>query len=118
MSPSGGTIAVTADRLSAAGLELAPLAPQTQDALRRLVPPARPLNPLDVGGLAREVGVFAASDAQSALARDETVGVTFIVVATTPQLEQKVRSWGEAPIADARADGDTAHAGTARRWRA
>src|SRR6185436_5109027 len=63
------------------------------------VPPARPLNPLDVGGLAREASVSAASDAQAALARDPTVGVTFIVVATTPQLEQKVRSWGEAAIA-------------------
>lgn len=99
MSPSGGTIAVTADRLEAAGLELAPLAPDTRALLGCIVPPSRQLNPLDVGGLAREASVSGALDAQAALARDPTVGVVFIAVATTPQLAEKVRSWGEAAIA-------------------
>lgn len=99
LSPSGGTIAVTADRIAAAGLELAALAPQTQHALRKIVPPSRPLNPLDVGGLARDVGVATALDAQAALSEDPTVGVVLIVVATTPQLDEKVRRWGEAAVA-------------------
>jgi acyl-CoA synthetase (NDP forming) len=99
LSPSGGTIAVTADRLAVAGLELAELAPATRTALSRIVPPARPLNPLDVGGLPREQGVSAASEAQALLSNDGTVGVLLIVVATTPQLEEKVRAWGEAAIA-------------------
>lgn len=99
LSPSGGTIAVTADRIEAAGLKLAELAPATRDALRQIVPPSRPLNPLDVGGLARERGVTAALDAQAALARDDNVGMIFIVVATTPQLDEKVRRWAEAALA-------------------
>ena len=99
LSPSGGTIAVTADRLAAAGLQLADLAPATRGALARIVPESRLLNPLDVGGLPRERGVSAAEDAQALLFADPNVGVVFIVVATTPQLQQKVRSWGQAALA-------------------
>lgn len=99
LSPSGGTIAVTADRIAAAGLELAALAPETQTTLRKIVPPSRPLNPLDVGGLARDVGVSTALGAQAALSGDPNVGVVLIVVATTPQLDEKVRRWGEAAVA-------------------
>lgn len=99
ISPSGGTIAVTADRIAAAGLELAALAAPTRAALAHIVPPARPFNPLDVGGLAREVAVSAAEDAQKLFSEDPTVGVVFIVVATTPQLDEKVRRWGRAALA-------------------
>jgi acetyl-CoA synthetase (ADP-forming) len=99
VSPSGGTIAVTADRVAAAGLELARPSDDTRAALSRIVPPSRPLNPLDVGGLPREAGVSAAEDAQALLAADPNVGVVFIVVATTPQLEEKVRRWGAAALA-------------------
>jgi acetyl-CoA synthetase (ADP-forming) len=99
LSPSGGTIAVTADRLANAGLELAELAPATRAALSHIVPPARQLNPLDVGGLPREQGMSAANEAQALLSKDPTVGVLLIVVATTPQLEDKVRAWGEAAMA-------------------
>jgi acetyl-CoA synthetase (ADP-forming) len=98
LSPSGGTIAVTADRLASAGLELAELAPATRAALSHIVPPARQLNPLDVGGLPRQQGMSAANEAQALLSKDSTVGVLLIVVATTPQLEDKVRAWGEAAI--------------------
>ncbi|MDB5925782.1 MAG: acetyl-CoA synthetase [Betaproteobacteria bacterium] len=99
LSPSGGTIAVTADRLYGAGLELAELVPATREALSRIVPPTRPLNPLDVGGLPREQGVSAANDAQALLSNDPSVGIVFIVVATTPHLDEKVRKWGETAIA-------------------
>ena len=99
LSPSGGTIAVTADRIEAAGLELAELAPATQSALGRIVPASRLLNPLDVGGLPRERGVTAAEDAQALLLADPNVGVVFIVVATTPHLQEKVRQWGVAALA-------------------
>lgn len=98
MSPSGGTIAVTADRLSTAGLALAELAPETRARLQALVPETRPLNPLDIGGLPREQGLPAAIAAQAAYAADPGVGVLFIVVATTPQLENKVRAWAQAAM--------------------
>ena len=42
ISPSGGTIAVTADRIAAAGLQLARLTPETETKLRRFVPAPRP----------------------------------------------------------------------------
>jgi acyl-CoA synthetase (NDP forming) len=67
--------------------------------LSRIVPPTRPLNPLDVGGLPREQGVSAANDAQALLSNDPSVGIVFIVVATTPHLDEKVRKWGETAIA-------------------
>ena len=99
LSPSGGTIAVTADRIEAASLQLAELAPATRDALSRIVPASRLLNPLDVGGLPRERGVSAAEDAQALLSADPNVGVVLIAVATTPQLDEKARRWGEAALA-------------------
>jgi acetyl-CoA synthetase (ADP-forming) len=99
ISPSGGTIAVTADRIAAAGLTLAQPTAATGEALRALVPESRPLNPLDVGGLPRERGVSAAEDAQALLSADPNVGIVLIVVATTPQLEEKVRRWGAAAMA-------------------
>jgi acetyl-CoA synthetase (ADP-forming) len=102
ISPSGGTIAVTADRVAAAGIALAEPIPKTCEALRELVPAPRPLNPLDVGGLPRERGVSAAEDAQALLSADPNVGIVLIVVATTPQLEEKVRRWGAAALASAK----------------
>lgn len=99
LSPSGGTIALAADRLAAAGVPLAAPSPATRTALAAFVPPSRPCNPLDVGGLAREAGLPAAIAAQAAFAQDPSVGVTLIVVATTPQLEDKVRAWGATAVA-------------------
>ena len=99
LSPSGGTIAITADRLSAAGLRLAELGQGTRELLTALVPSGRLLNPLDVGGLPRDAGLPAALAAQAAFAADPDVGVIFIVIATTPQLEDKVLAWGQAAIA-------------------
>jgi len=99
LSPSGGTIAVTADRLAAAGLTLAQPSTATRQSLADLVPASRPLNPLDVGGLSRETGVTGAIAAYEAFARDPSIGAVLIIVATTPQLEEKVRRWGEAALA-------------------
>lgn len=98
LSPSGGTIAVTSDRIVAAGLKLAELVPETCSQLGELVPPGRPLNPLDVGGLPRGASLEGAIKAHQLLARDPHVGVVLIVVATTPQLEEKARRWGQAAL--------------------
>jgi acyl-CoA synthetase (NDP forming) len=99
LSPSGGTIAVTADRIAAAGLRLARLAESTQRALHEIVPPARPVNPLDVGGLARDQGLASARSCYELLADDPDTAVVLIVVATTPQLDDKVRLWAELALA-------------------
>ncbi|MEO8441300.1 MAG: acetate--CoA ligase family protein [Betaproteobacteria bacterium] len=99
LSPSGGTIAVTADRIAAAGLRLAQLAQPTQHALHEIVPASRPVNPLDVGGLARDAGLAGARDCYELLAGDPDTAVVLIVVATTPQLDAKVRLWAELALA-------------------
>lgn len=99
LSPSGGTIAVTADRIAASGLRLAQLAEPTQRALHEIVPVARPVNPLDVGGLARDAGLASARDCYELLAGDPDTAVVLIVVATTPQLDAKVRLWAELALA-------------------
>ncbi len=98
MSPSGGTIAITADRLAASGLRLAQLAQTTQRALHEIVPVTRPANPLDVGGLARDAGLTSARDCYQLLAADPDTGLVLIVVATTPQLDAKVRLWAELAV--------------------
>ncbi len=59
---------MTADRLAAAGLRLAQLSDPTQRALHEIVPATRPVNPLDVGGLAREQGVASAGTCYELLA--------------------------------------------------
>ena len=98
LSPSGGTIAVTADRIVAAGLRLAAPNQATTEALHAIVPPSRPVNPLDVGGLAREAGLESAGRCFELLADDSDVAVVMIVVATTPQLNEKVKLWGELAL--------------------
>lgn len=99
MSPSGGTVAVTGDRVAAAGLTLAAPGAGTVAGLRKLLPPGRTINPLDVGGLPRSSGLDSALTAYELLAQDPAVGAILIAVATTPQLEDKVRRWGAAALA-------------------
>ncbi len=99
MSPSGGTVAVTGDRVVAAGLTLAEPGAATVAELRKLLPPGRTINPLDVGGLPRTSGLDSALTAYELLAKDPAVGAILIAVATTPQLEDKVRQWGSAALA-------------------
>ncbi len=98
LSPSGGAIAVTADRIAAANLRLAQLSDTTQRALHGIVPAMRPANPLDVGGLARDEGVTSAGTCYELLAADPDTAAVLIVVATTPQLDDKVRLWGELAL--------------------
>jgi acetyl-CoA synthetase (ADP-forming) len=98
ISPSGGTVAVTGDRVAAAGLALASPGAATAAGLRPLLPPGRLINPLDVGGLPRASGLDSALTAYRALAADPAIGAILIAVATTPQLEDKVRQWGQAAL--------------------
>lgn len=99
MSPSGGTVAVTGDRVIAAGLALAEPGEAARHELQKLLPPGRTFNPLDVGGLPRASGLDSALTAYELLAKDPAVGAILIAVATTPQLEDKVRRWGAAALA-------------------
>lgn len=98
ISPSGGTVAVTGDRVAAAGLAPATPGTATEAALRPLLPPGRMINPLDVGGLPRASGLDSALTAYRAFAADPAIGAILIAVATTPQLEDKVRQWGQAAL--------------------
>jgi acetyl-CoA synthetase (ADP-forming) len=102
LSPSGGTIAVTADRIAAANLRLAQLSDTTRNRLHEIVPASRPANPLDVGGLAREQGLASARSCYELLAADADTAAILIVVATTPQLDDKVRLWAELALARAK----------------
>lgn len=99
MSPSGGTVAVTGDRVVTSGLALAEPADATRHELQKLLPPGRTYNPLDVGGLPRASGLDSALTAYELLARDPAVGAILIAVATTPQLEDKVLQWGKSALA-------------------
>jgi acyl-CoA synthetase (NDP forming) len=84
LSPSGGTVAITADRLAASGLRLAAISDETTAALQQIVPSTRVLNPLDIGGLAG--GLDTAVRCYELLADNSDTSLLFIVVATTPDL--------------------------------
>ena len=94
MSPSGGTLAVATDRIGGAGLRWAELDVATQSRLTAMVPPGRPLNPLDLGGLAREKSLDASLQALDCFLAAPDVALVAIAVATSPQLDEKVRDWG------------------------
>jgi acetyl-CoA synthetase (ADP-forming) len=98
MSASGGTIAIACDRVVTAGLRLAELSENTQRELGKIFPPGRPLNPLDAGGLATAQSMSGAMLGYELMARDPNVSVVFIAVATSPQLQEKVKRWGELAL--------------------
>lgn len=79
LSDGGGHATLAADALSAAGVELAVLAPDTQDRLRALLgPPAAVANPVDVAGATdTDPTVFAA--AAGVLLGDSAVGLVLVV---------------------------------------
>jgi acetyl-CoA synthetase (ADP-forming) len=91
---SGGTLAVSADRIGAAGLRFSEPGATTRAKLAGRIPPSRPLNPLDLGGLARERAVSDGTAIFDAFAEDPEVGAIALVVATGPQLDERVREWG------------------------
>lgn len=80
ISTSGGAASVGADLLSAAGIPLPHLAPQTLEALSSFLPTlARPHNPLDVTA----EGAFAAGvlgSSVAAMAQDPSVGAICVVL--------------------------------------
>lgn len=99
MCPSGGTLAVAADRTAAAGMRLAQLAPATCEKLARHIPPGRPYNTLDMGGLPTQTTFAISMDALEWLRDDPDVGMILLAVATSPQVNDKIRRWGEIAAA-------------------
>ncbi|MCC3313026.1 acetate--CoA ligase family protein [Nocardia africana] len=79
LSDGGGHAALAADALAAAGVELASLADDTRDALRRLLGPAAAvLNPVDVAG-ATDTDPALFAEAVEILTDDPAVGLVLIV---------------------------------------
>lgn len=98
MTPSGGTAAITGDRISAAKLRLAQLGPQSVGALHEIFSASRHVNPLDVGGMPGEVMMEAAVRPLEIFGRDSDVGMVLVVIATSPALDRKAAAWSEVAM--------------------
>jgi acetyl-CoA synthetase (ADP-forming) len=99
MCPSGGTLAIATDRVANAGLRLASLSADTCARLARHMPPRRPFNTLDFGGLPTQTSFAVSMEALEWMRADPDVGMILLVVATSPQVNDKIRRWGEIAMA-------------------
>jgi acetyl-CoA synthetase (ADP-forming) len=96
LTPSGGTAAITGDRISAAGLRLAEPNASTVAKLRAIFGTARHVNPLDVGGMPADKMMEAAVRPIDIFAADPDVGTIAVAIATSPALEKKAAEWSQA----------------------
>jgi len=99
MCPSGGTLAIATDRVATAGFRLPTLSAQTCARFAQHLPPTRPFNTLDFGGLPTQTSFAISMDALEWMRADPDVGLIMLVVATSPQVNDKIRRWGEIAIA-------------------
>lgn len=99
LSPSGGTVAVAADRVIRAGLRIAELSASTAARLRQHIPPTRPLNPLEFGGLATDKSFEVNTEALGWLRADPNVAAVLLAAASAPQVDAKIKRWGEIALA-------------------
>ncbi|HLW59466.1 MAG TPA: acetate--CoA ligase family protein [bacterium] len=99
LSPSGGGVSVTADRLTERGLRLAALHPSTRDRLRGLLLPPQVNNPLDLGGRLSADIIENAGQAMAALAADPDVSALMIMLSTTPFFAEVTRELAKAALA-------------------
>jgi acyl-CoA synthetase (NDP forming) len=99
LSPSGGTVAVAADRVTRAGLKIAELSPATATRLRNYIPPTRPLNPLEFGGLPTNKSFEVNTEALGWLREDPNVAAVLLAAASAPQVDEKIKRWGEIALA-------------------
>jgi len=99
MTPSGGTAAITGDRISAAELRLARLGSRSIEALHAIFSGNRHVNPLDVGGMSSEMMMEAAVRPLEIFTSDGDVGMAVVVIATSPALDRKAAAWSEVAAA-------------------
>ncbi len=97
----GGLAVVTADLFAAAGITLPPIAPETADEIKELMPDTTPGNPFDSGGQFLSSGVDLLVQGLSAFAADPNLDV--IVHGAMPVLghRQQLYSDGIARVATA-----------------
>ncbi|HKV44207.1 MAG TPA: CoA-binding protein, partial [bacterium] len=99
LSPSGGGVSVTADRLTERGLRLATLHPSTRDRLRALLLPPQVNNPIDLGGRLSVDIIENAGRAMAALGGDPDVSALLIMLSTTPFYAEVTRELAKAALA-------------------
>lgn len=99
VTTSGGSGAITADRLSDAGIALAGFAPATQDALAVHFMPGQAGNPVDLGGrrLGEAAGIAAA--AVGLVAADPAVDLTLYAITTAPAVARITTELADGALA-------------------
>lgn len=98
VTTSGGSGAITADRLSDAGIALAGFAPATRDALAVHFMPGQAGNPVDLGGrrLGEAAGIAAA--AVGLVAADPAVDLTLYAITTAPAVARITTELADAAL--------------------
>lgn len=99
MCPSGGTLAVAADRIARAGFRLPTLSAQTRHRFAQHFPVSRPLETLDFGGLPAHESLAISTSALEWMRADPDVSLLLLAVASSPQVNDKIRRWGEIAMA-------------------
>jgi acetyl-CoA synthetase (ADP-forming) len=98
LSPSGGGIAITVDRLIGSGMRIATLSEATRERLIESMLPVHAHNPVDLGGC-RKADPATAAASMAALAADPDVAVVLVVLTTATVYEQKSEAMAEAALA-------------------
>lgn len=99
LSPSGGGVAVTVDRVVERGLRLARPDAQTRERLLEVLIPSHADNPLDLGGRRDGDSVETAGRAVEILGGDGDVAVLLVVLTTVPAYEATTRALAAAALA-------------------
>jgi len=99
MSASGGTLAVATDRVERAGLRFPSLSEPTRARFAEHFPQTRPFHTLDFGGLPTQKSLEVSLRALEWMRADPDVALVVLAVASSPQLEDKTRGWGEIALA-------------------
>jgi acyl-CoA synthetase (NDP forming) len=96
LSPSGGAIAQTADRISEKGVHLAVFGPETVKQLETIYVPGLTANPLDFANLYDNSFVDVGDGGAAIVSRDADVAAIIAVLGTAHNLDEMVTGMGKA----------------------
>jgi acyl-CoA synthetase (NDP forming) len=99
VTTSGGSGAITADRLTDRGIPLTRFAPATASALDAEYSPGQAANPVDLGGRRSGEAVEIAGKTVALLSGDPAEDATLFVITTAPQLARTTALLADAALA-------------------
>jgi len=99
ITTSGGSGAITADRLTDRGIALASFAPATEQALAQEFMAGQAANPVDLGGRKTGEAVDIGGTSVKHVAADPAVDLLLLAITTAPMLDRTTAGLADAAIA-------------------